>query len=177
MGWFRELLKEKPPYHEEFANNLYEALVVSGGPAEGSENYLDAEALGVPLTKLDGFSAKRLITLEAFLFAAVGMETVSKAEAEGQGDQAEAHKLHRAMGRVIWQKWTERGIVFDNQYSTGDKCYEEVEQVTESPVQWSKDWLRDFFDDPMKVEENCVRWADQCLKELHTMRLVVRQNL
>lgn len=177
MGWISDrLLKKRRTYDEEFASTLYDALVLGGGPSADAESHIDSHTLNIPLDKLERFAAKRLITLEAFLFVAVNVATMP-AETNDTATFQPVHPLSIQLSRLLQAKWRQRGIEIKNHLEVGERCFEAVELALEKPFRWGRGWLEEFYDDPEKSGEHYILWTEQCLKEFEAMRMVVAQNV
>lgn len=178
MGWFKEkVFGKQTPYMEELAENLYEALVLEGGPSAEAEDRIDAVTLEIPLGKLESFAQKRLISLEAMLFVATQLETVEKStELQHKFGDAALHPLAVEIGKVTGRKWRERGIDIAA-LDVGERCFDEVETFLEKPFAWGRHWLEEFYDDPEKAGEHYILWTEQWLREFKVLRHIVSQNL
>lgn len=177
VSWIsKRFFRKRPSYEEEFASNLYDALVLGGGPSAEAEGHIDADVLDIPLNKLERFASKRLITLEAFLFVATSVGTMPKVQADGSLFKS-VHPLAVQMGKHLQGKWAERGIKIADHYAVGERCFDEVSTALEKLFRWGRAWLDEFYDNPEKSGEYYILWTDQCLKEFETMKLVVAQNV
>ncbi|WP_298571841.1 hypothetical protein [uncultured Aliiroseovarius sp.] len=176
MNWLRsKLIGSKPSREEQLAENLYAALVLDGGPSNASPNHIGSSELEIPLGRLEQFSQKRLISLEALLFVAAQIETAerSKKLQMAFGD-SQLHPFALATGRLISKKWQDRGIDIE-QFDAGERCFDEVEVFLEKPFRWGREWLDEFFGDPEKSGKHYILWTEQWLKEFEVMRQMVRQ--
>ncbi len=162
-------------YHEEFAANLYGALVLGGGPSSEAENHVDADALEIPLDKLERFNAKRLIMLEAFLFVATSIATMPM-EKETTPLLIPVHPLAVQLSKHIQEKWAERGISTVDHHKVAERCFAEVTGALEAPFKWGRMRLDEFYVDPDKSGEHYISWTDQCLKEFRAMKRVVEEG-
>ena len=175
MGWISEkIFGKKRTYHEEFASNLYDALVLDGGPSSDADSHIDAMALEIPLDKLERFAAKRRIMLEAFLFATTYIATMPT---DDEGDQIfqSPHPLSIQIGQLLQDKWHRRGIEIRDLHDVGERCFGEVEMLFDKPFKWGRAWLDEFYTDPEKSGEHYILWTEQCLNEFETMKTVVQQ--
>ena len=175
MSWFGKTLFAKKTFEKEFARNLYDALVLDGGPSSDAEDHLDAAKLNIRISDFPRFAEKRLITLEAFLFVATQVATTPSNDEELQL-LAPVHPLAVQMGKLIQMKWAERGIRIDDLGTVGERCFSEVELALEKPFKWGKKWLNDFYDDESEAGEHYIIWTDQCLKEFQVMQQLVKAN-
>jgi hypothetical protein len=171
---FGRLLGRKKTYEEEFAANLYKALVLDGGPSSAAEDRKDAASLGVRLGDLERFERKRLITLEAMLFVATQIATTSS-EGDDNVPFPLPHTLGIEVAKVIQSKWSERGIVVDTS-QVGERCFDEIQLFLDKPFKWGREWLDEFFDEG-ESGERYIMWTDQCLKEFQVMQQVIKQHL
>lgn len=177
MSWISEkLFGKRRTYEEEFACNLYDALVLRGGPSSEADSHIDAVELEVPLDKLERFFAKRLIMHEAMLFVASNVATMPDQEKE-QPPSISVHPLAVEMGTHLKGKWMERGIDVGGFFSVGERCFAEIETFLEKPFKWGRAWLDEFYSDPEKSGQHYIMWTDQCLKEFETMKLVIREHV
>lgn len=176
MRWISEkLFGKKRTYDEEFASNLYDALVLDGGPSAEAENHIDASALEIPLDKLERFSAKRLIMLEVFLFVATNVATMPDKEDTSLIFQT-VHPLSMQMAKLIQAKWKQRGIEVKDFHEVGKLCFDEYMAAMEKPFKWGRGWLDEFYSNSEKSGEYYISWTEQCLKEFKAMKLVVERH-
>jgi hypothetical protein len=177
MNWFTaKLFGKKKSRDQDLAEKLYEVLVLGGGPSSSADSHIDSSALEIPLGKLESFSQKRLISLEALLFVAAHVETAERSQKLQAifGDRI-LHPFAIEMGDLIGQKWRERGIeIQDDEVS--ERCFDEVEELIERPSIWSRVWLREFYADPEQSDQYCTKWADQWIKEFKTMKMMVADH-
>ena len=175
MKWLKQkLFGPEKSKDEDLAEKLYEVLVLDGGPSSNADSHIDSTALEIPLGKLERFSQKRLISLEALLFVAAQTETAERSEKLQAvfGDGA-LHPFAIEMGKLISNRWSERGIEVGF-FDVGERCFDEVEEFLERPALWSRHWLEEFYDDPERAGEHYILWTEQWLKEFETMRNMVR---
>lgn len=175
MNWITDrLVGRKQPPHAEWAEKLYQALVLGGGPSSEAQDHIDATSLSIPLGLLERFANKRLISLEALLFVAVQIETAEQSSKlqDTLGDAA-LHPLAIEIGKAIVRRWEARGIEM-NFHDVGDHCFAEVESFSERPFAWGRKWLEEFYDDDTKAGEHYILWTQQWMKEFSAMRTVVR---
>ncbi len=172
MNWFRKIWRKRLPYDEEFSQNLYDALVLEGGPGSDTEDHLDAIKLNIRIGDLERFSEKRLIMLEAFCFVAVQMATTSSSEKLLQIFET-IDPLAIEMGKLIQKKWAERGIVFDSHFDVGERNFAEIDLFLEKPFKWGREWLNEFYEDNDESGNHYIMWTVQCLKQFKAMKMVV----
>lgn len=177
MSWISEkLFGKRRSYEEQLCCNLYDALVLSGGPSAEAEQQIDDIALGIPIGKLERFASKRLIMLEAFLFVAVNIATMPRQDEDGPLFNP-VHPLAVQMATRLQTKWAERGIEVRDHIAVGERCFAEVSDVLDKPFKWGRAWLEEFYDSPEKTGEHYILWTEQCLKEFQAMKMVVEQNV
>ena len=177
MGEFADGTFERNTIPTEIlARNLYEALVLEGGPSGQAEDRIDAAKLEIPLGQLEHFAQKRLITLEAMLFVAAHMETLEHSEDLQQklGDGS-LHPLAEDIGKLIVQKWRDRGIDISNE-KAANRCIDEVEEFLTTPLSWGKSWLEEFYDDHEKPREHSLLWVEQWRKEFTVLRHMISKS-
>ena len=160
--------------YKELAENLYEVLVLEGGPStpeEGQEQRLTAVTLGIPTDKVERFLAKRRLTYEALLWLAVEVGTEVQTE-QLQKDLGEAvrHPLAMEIETLIQKLWLERGIDVPDVSAI---CFNEVDGFFEEPFQWGRDWLDEFSGDDDMSGKHYINWTDQWRKDFEAMRKVV----
>jgi hypothetical protein len=177
MGWLKEkIFGPKKSQYEDLAEKFYDVLVLDGGPSGNSDSHIDATSLEVPLGKLERFSQKRLISLEALLFVAAQTETVERsAKLQAIFGADMLHPFAAEMGKLICRKWRERGIKVES-FDMAKRCFQEVEDFLEKPFRWSRNWLNEFYDNPEQSGEHYIMWTDQWLKEYETMRTMVAEH-
>lgn len=176
MNWVSDrLFGKRPSYEEVYVANLYDAMVVGGGPSAEAESHLDAVALEIPFGRFERFASKRLIMLEAFLFVATNIATMPEDD-EDDPLSMRPHPLAVQMGRHLMRKWADRGIFIADPVAVGGRCFDEVSGALETPFKWGREWLDEFYSDPEKAGSHYILWTDQCLKEFRTMKMVVEQS-
>lgn len=176
MRWLKKkMFGLKKMRAEDLADKLYKVLVLDGGPSGNADSHIDATSLGIPLGRLERFSKKRLITLEAMLFIAAQVETAERSQnLQELFYDGTIHPFAVEMGKLISRKWRDRGIEIDY-LDVGELCFDEVEDFLKKPFRWGRNWLSEFYDDPEQSGEHYILWTDQWLKEFETMRTLVRQ--
>ena len=98
--------------YKELAENLYEVLVLEGGPSTpdvGEEPRLNAVTLGIPADKVERFIAKRMLTYEALLWLAVEMGTEEQTK-QLQKDLGEAVRHPLAMEMMTRKCWSRQTV-------------------------------------------------------------------
>lgn len=175
MSWISEkLFGKRQSYEEKFANNLYDAMVLNGGPSANAESNINTIALGIPLEKWESFALKRLNMLEALLFVATNVATMAERDDEAPSFKPE-HPVAVQLGKHLQNKWAERGLVVADHHVVGERCFDEVAGMFEKPFRWGRAWLDEFYDDPEESGEHYILWTEQCLQEFQAMREVVEQ--
>lgn len=175
MSWLKKVFGPKKTREEDLADKLYQVLVLDGGPSGSADSHIDATSLSIPLGRLERFSQKRLISLEAMLFVAAQIETAECSQKlQVMFGYGTIHPFAVEMGKLISRKWRDRGIEIDY-LDVGERCFNEVEDFLEKPFRWGRNWLNEFYDDPEQSGEHYILWTDQWLKEFETMRNLVRQ--
>lgn len=171
----RKLFGPKVSPAEDLAEKLYEVLILDGGPSGTADSHIDAVSLEIPIGKLERFSQKRLISLEALLFVAAQTETVERSKKLQMifGEDV-LHPFAIEISKLIGRKWRERGIKIDN-FDVGERSFDEVEDLLEKPFRWGRKWLDEFYDEPEQSGEHYIMWTDQWLKEFKTMQNMVAQ--
>ena len=171
--WDKISSLEKVSY-KELAENLYEVLVLDGGPSSpdvGQEPRLNAVTLGIQADKMERFIEKRRLTYDALLWLAVEVGTEEQTELL-QKDLGEAvrHPLAMEIETLIGEMWRERGIDVPD---VSTICFNEVDGFFEQPFQWGREWLDEFSADEDMSGKHYIKWTDQWRKDFEAMRTVV----
>lgn len=162
--------------YKELAQNLYEVLVLDGGPStpqEQGKQRLNAVTLGIPADRVERFQEQRLLTYEALLWLAVQVVTEAQTE-QLQKDLGEAvrHPLAMEMETLIEEMWRERGIDVPDVSAI---CLNEVGNFVDEPLQWGRAWLEEFYDEGEMPDGQDALWTDQWRNDFEVMRTVVGQ--
>jgi hypothetical protein len=163
--WVKEFFATPRSYEELTVQNTYDAIVLSAGPASGSDKHIGSEALGVPENKLTDFIVKRFYMHEAFLFVAFSVAETSERDIDQQ-----SQPLTVEMAKKLQSEWGSREGQQPTFEEIGGRCFDTVEALSNDPVTWSREWLREFHPERDPDDEIVEQWAEQCLKELVALR-------
>jgi hypothetical protein len=167
IRWFTSLFGPTRTVDDVKAANLYEALVLEGGPGSDTDDFLSAVTLGVNPISWPKFGEKRLFLLESLYYLAY-WSSFAKTDAS-IGDKPPFVELPKAMERKLQAEWGRRGVRYDDPSDVGARCFEHVEMFCEEPIKWSRRWLAEFYDDEVTREKFVVEWATQCQRQFKTM--------
>ena len=161
VSWLKEkLFGPKKSQDKDLAEKLYQVLVANGGPSISVDSHIDATSLEISIGKLEGFTRKRLISLEEFIFVAAQIGTVERSKKlQGVFGDDMLHPFVVEMGELIGRKWRERGIEIEDS-DVGKHCFDDVEDFLENPFRWGRMWLDEFSDDSEQSGEHYISWAD-----------------
>jgi hypothetical protein len=175
MGWWKDKLAGLDDVgYDELAENLYEVLVLDGGPStpqEGQEQRLNAVSLDIPADKVKRFAEKRILTYEALLVLTVNVVTQDQTEQLQQnlGD-AVLHPLTMEIETQIQKMWRERGI---DVHDVSTFCFKELDDFFDEPFKWGREWLSEFYSDDDMPRRHYIAWTDQWRSDFEVMRTVV----
>ena len=163
MSWFTSVFGTKQSWEDEWAKNIYEALVEKGGP--GADAF-DAMELKIKIGDLEKFSKKERLRLE--ILCLVCLSTVA-VKAGGKFS-----KVPFAFGRLLNEKWRERGIYLPNdEYDIAEKCFDDYEKFLEKPIKWCGEWLSEFYETDDEVNSHRILFTDHCLKQAKAVQMTV----
>jgi len=87
---------------------------------------------------------------------------------------SQIHPFAMEMGKLISEKWRERGIEVEP-FDVGERCFNEVGGFLENPFRWGRNWLDEFYDDPETSGVHYILWTEQWLKEFEVMRNMAKE--
>lgn len=154
----------KTDRYEEYASNLYEALVLDP-PSSDSTEAIGPSSLELDMGQFPRYSEKRLLLLEA-MFCTAALTVY----------EGETTKAFVAIRNKISTEWKKRGLISASETEVTAICFNEVENLLENFLSWSKNWLNEFYDD---VELDCpclASWGGQCQNEYKAMVAVLIDN-
>jgi hypothetical protein len=163
LPWFRK--DRAATYEEQVANNIYLALVESGGPGSDSDSYVGARELGIRVADFDRYALKDRLRLEVFLCAAFALESA-------QGNISE--RLLHAFAHLLQQKWAARGIRMQRPSDVIDSCLDEIGRWEASPFGWARRWIEEFYDPNEDAGDYYIPFGEFALHEFEAMKGVVR---
>ena len=152
-----KLFGKKTNKYEEYASNLYEALVLDP-PSSGSIEAIGPSSLELNMGQFSRYSEKRLLLLEA-MFCVAALTVY----------EGEKTKAFEAIRNKISSEWKSRGLISASETEVTSICFKEVEDLLENFFSWSKNWLDEFYED---VSSNCpvlASWGGQCQNEYKVM--------
>jgi hypothetical protein len=144
MGWF----KKKPSWEEQYAQNIYGALVARGGPGD-----ITALKLRIPTALHHTYQNKIVLQRELFSFTAL----MSVANQESG-----LRPVMLAYADLLVHKTAERGLQM-NKDQLADAALDDVDAMIDQPFGWAQRWLSEFGDD---AKDNYIMFADHCLRLL-----------
>jgi hypothetical protein len=163
--WVKRLFGTPGSYEELTVQNIYVAIVLSGGPASKSDGHIGPEALGVPENKLTDFIVKRFYLHETLLFVAFSL-----AETGVRNGGQRSKPLTSEMAKKLQSEWGSREGEIPTFEEIGRRCFDMVEALTNDPFAWGREWLREFSVNGDPAEELVARWAGQCLRDQATLQ-------
>ena len=156
------LLRSHEVKYSKTVIDLYKILVEEP-PSNGEAAALGAKELEIGLNELPAYFRKRTITLEAMLYIA--------AITTFKGNKVQ---LVTEIEDVLKSKWLAKGLITDVGQKIHDYCWDEVEQLFENRVAWSKMWLDEFYSEPEDYGPCLHQWSLQCHQEFKTMVCILK---
>lgn len=165
LRWLRRLFGPRPSREAVTISNIYDALVLSAGPASGATNHIGSEALNIPENKSIDFIVKRFYLHESFLFTAFCIAEGS----EGSAVDVSLPYTAQVVAKLR-SEWSAREGEFSSAEEIGNRCFGLVENLVGDPIGWSRAWLSEFGTSSHFSEAHVEGWAIQCKKELLTFK-------
>ncbi len=167
FSFLKSLLSSKNP-DADVARNLFEALATQGGPGNDSPNFPDAESLNMRMEAWPRFAQKRQQLLGAMLMVSA---IIVRQKTDEQVDPVVSE-----LAKLLQSELSEGGVLMLDGLEVGNWAFAEVEGLLERPREWSKNWLREFYDAPALALEQAPVWSEHCTKQLKVMKLVIEEH-
>jgi hypothetical protein len=129
-SWF----KKKPSWEEQYAQNIYEAFVVSSDPGD-----ITALKLRIPFVLHGAYQNKIVLQRELFSFAALGIIA--------NPESGLLQPVLLAYGKLVVGKMAERGLQMSEK-QLANVAFDDVEAMEAQPFNWARQWLSEFGEEP-----------------------------
>jgi hypothetical protein len=150
--------KKKPAWEEQYAQNLYGALVERNDPGDFS-----ALKLRIPTVLHAAYQNKIVLQRELFSFAALA--SVAKPESGLQ-------PVLMAFAKLVVDKMAKRGLHM-REDQLANAAFDDVEAMLAQPFKWSRQWLSEFGEDP---HDDYIMFADHCVRLFNSSKLAIEQT-
>jgi hypothetical protein len=138
--------KKKPPWQEEYAQNIYGAFVVRNDPGD-----ITALKLKIPTALHTVYQNKVVLQRELLSFAALA--SVAKPESGLQS-------VLMAYGNLVVDKMAKRGLQMSRD-QMADAAFDDAEAMIAQPFKWAQEWLAEFGDN---ARDNYISFADHWVR-------------
>jgi len=150
--------KKKPSWEEQYAQNIYNAFVVSNDPGD-----ITALKLEIP-TALHAVYQNKIV-LQRELLSFVALASVANPDSNLQ-------PVLRAYGNLLVNKMAERGLQMSDK-QLADAAFDDVEAMVAQPFKWAREWLAEFGDNP---KDNYISFAEHWLRLWQAHKSAIEQT-
>jgi hypothetical protein len=141
MGWF----KKKPPWQEEYAQNIYGAFVAGNDPGD-----ITALKLKIPSALHAVYQNK--VTLQRELLSFAALASVAKPESR-------LEPVLMTYANLVVDKMAKRGLQMSRD-QLANAAFDDAEAMIAQPFKWAQEWPAEFGDD---AKDNYISFAEHWL--------------
>jgi hypothetical protein len=138
--------QKKPPWEEQYAQNLYGAFVERNAPGD-----ITALKLRIPTALHHAYQSKMVLQRELFSFAAL-------ASVANPGSKLQP--VMRAYGNLLVDKMAKRDLQMSEDQLANAAC-DDLDAMIADPFIWAQRWLSEFREDP-NDNYMVALFADHC---------------
>jgi hypothetical protein len=161
--WFGTEVKEifqkkKPSWEEQYAQTIYEGLVVHNDLGD-----ITALKLRIPTVLHHAYQNKIVLQRELISFAAL-MSVANPQSGLGP--------VMMAYGNLLVHKMAERGLQMSRD-QLKDAALDDVEAMMSQPFGWAQRWLSEFGDN---AKDNYIIFGEHCMRLFHAYEQAIEKT-
>jgi hypothetical protein len=137
--------KKKPPWEEQYAQNIYAGLVVRNAPGD-----ITALKLRIPTALHHAYQNKMVLQRELFSFAAL---------ASVANPESGLRPVMRAYAKLVVDKMAKRDLQMSEDQLANAAC-DDLDAMVAQPFKWAQEWLSEFGDN---AKDNYISFAEHWL--------------